>query len=58
MRGPKNLQLNEFANQLDQYAATLGWDWARNVTDLPNFLENTIRLIHTREDVSTFFQKK
>ena len=54
-RGPKNIQLNEYANQLDQYMTILNWDCLENLSDFPIFIENTLRLIHTRENISPFF---
>ena len=49
------IQLNEFANQLDQFNSILGWNWMENEADLPSFVENTLRLIHHRENISAFF---
>ena len=49
------IQLNEFANQLDKFNSILGWHWMENEADLPLFIENTLSLIHQRENISTFF---
>ena len=57
-KGPKLLQLNEFANQLDQYLSTLNWDWKEHMSDLPDFIENTLRLISFKQDISTLFRTK
>ena len=54
-KGPKMLQLNEFVNQLDQYVSFLGWDCLENSTDLPSFIDNTLRLIHRRENFCSVF---
>ena len=53
--GPKQIQLNEFANQIDQYVSILGWNWKDNGSDMASFVQNTLRLLHKRESISSFF---
>ena len=55
-KGPRMIQLNEFANQLYQYNSILGWNWMENESDLPTFIENTLRLIHKRENLCAHFK--
>ena len=54
VKGPKSIQLNEFANQLNQYDSVLNWNWKENGTDLASFIGSTLKLIQNRESISTF----
>ena len=49
-RGPKSLRLIEFTSQLNQYQSMLGWNWMENLTDLPKFIENTLKLLDKHEN--------
>ena len=53
-RGPKSLKLIEFTSQLNQYQSLLGWNWRESATDMVKFIENTMRLIHKREPISSY----
>ena len=56
-RGPKGLKLVEFISQLNQYQSKLGWNWKESPTDLPVFIENTIKLLGKHErQINDVFQ--
>ena len=55
-RGPKSLKVIEFISQLNQYQEFLGWNWRNNMSDIPTFVENTLRLADKDENkVSELF---
>ena len=49
------IQLNEFASQINQYNSVLHWNWMQESADMTSFIENTLRLINSRETISPLF---
>ena len=54
-KGPKTLQLNEYVNQLHQYNSLLGYNWMDDSNSISSFVENTLTLVNTREEIKNNF---